>query len=71
DLTSLVVLGVSFAGSLFFEGACLLRCSWFPGPRLLCSPDACIPFLQSVVLHFLVDDLYAPIALDIFSLLLT
>ncbi|KAK0445647.1 uncharacterized protein EV420DRAFT_922266 [Desarmillaria tabescens] len=41
------------------------------GPRLLCSPDACVSFLQSVVLCFLVDDSYAPIVLDIFSLLLT
>ncbi|KAK0444649.1 uncharacterized protein EV420DRAFT_1574193, partial [Desarmillaria tabescens] len=84
DVTSLVVLGVSFAGSLFLEGACLFRCSWFPfhhfhglrlernnGPRLLCAHDACVSFLQSVVLCFLVDDSYAPIVLDIFSLLLT
>ncbi|KAK0463831.1 uncharacterized protein EV420DRAFT_1520269, partial [Desarmillaria tabescens] len=80
DLTCAVVLGccplvVSFAkdltSSLFFEGACLFRRSWFPGPCLLCSPDACVSFLQFVALCSLVDESYAPIVLDIFSLLLT
>ncbi|KAK0455668.1 uncharacterized protein EV420DRAFT_1552646 [Desarmillaria tabescens] len=41
------------------------------GPCLLCSPDACVSFLQFVALCSLVDESYAPIVLDIFSLLLT